>query len=93
MKKHGKTRKDDTPLAGLCFALAITLGLVGLYSLTTFSQYLVVPFVGAALVFVVVGRQQLSKYRLAPERFKIRLRNLSIAVVVATLAALVWANL
>jgi hypothetical protein len=93
MKKHSKPRRDDTPLAGLCFALAITLGLIGLYSLTTLSQYLVVPFWGAALISVMVGRQLLSKYRLAPERFKSILRNLSIAVAVATLVAVVWANL
>lgn len=93
MQQPRKPRKDDTSLAGLCFALAITLGLIGLYTLTTFNQYLVVPFGGLALVFVVIGLQQLHRYRVSPERFKLRLRNTLIAVAVATLAAVVWAKL
>lgn len=93
MKHPNKTHKDDTPLAGLCFALAVTLTLIGLYTLTTFSQYLVVPFLGVALISVATGMQQLNKYRIKPDRFKLRLRNLAIGVAVATLAAIVLANL
>jgi len=93
MKHQNKTHKDDTPLAGLCFALAVTLTLIGLYTLTTYSQHLVVPFVGVALIAVVTGLQQLSKYRIKPDRFKARLRNLAIGVAVATVGAVVLANL
>lgn len=80
-----KRPKDDTPLAGLCFALAVTLGLIALYAASTRSWAVVAALLGVAVISVLTGRQQLSKTRLKPQAFKVLLRNLGIATAAVTL--------
>lgn len=81
-----KRPKDDTPLAGLCFALAVTLGLIALYAASTRSWAVVAALVGLALISVVTGRQRLAQTRLKLPVFKTLVRNLGIATAAVTLA-------